>query len=246
MSDNRGQFTQIEDKTSTYAASVSNSTFMSTVYLWMTIGIFLTGAIACALGTTDFLPNFMRSNPQEFKWIFIGLLGVQIIAVITLSLLIRRMSSIVATLVYLFYASLVGITFSVLFIAYTSESIATTFFITSFSFAGLSVFGYMTKRDLGPLGSFCIIGLFGLIAIMLLSFFVPALMGNSVQLAISVIGVAIFAGLTAYDTQKIKNFNIANQSQEDEKKSAIFGALTLYLDFINLFLFLLRLFGRRR
>lgn len=227
-------------------ASIPNAVFMSRVYLWMVIGIFVTGLISYAIGISPEFTDFVRSNPQRFQVIIIGLIITQFAAVIGLSLLIRKISSLFATIIYLFYAALVGLTFSILFLAYTTESIAATFFITAFSFAGLSAFGYITKIDLGPVGSFCTIGLFGLIGVMLLSFFVPALMGSAVQFAISVIGVAVFSGLTAFDTQKIKNLNLTNMSDDDVKKGAIFGALTLYLDFINMFLFLLRLFGRRR
>jgi FtsH-binding integral membrane protein len=248
MSDNQqpGISSNAEDRAQMYALSFSNAKFMSKVYLWMTIGLLLTGVIAYTLGMSPALPDFIRSDPQRFKFIFISLLIIQFVAVVVLSALIHKMNSILATLIYLIYAALVGVMFSVIFLAYTNESIASTFFITAFSFAGLCFFGYVTKRDLGPLGSFCMIGLFGLIGVMILGLFIPALMGTSVQLATAVIGVVIFAGLTAYDTQAIKNLNIANSSEDEVKKEAIYGALKLYLDFINLFLSLLRLFGRRR
>mgnify|MGYP000408299881 CR=1 FL=1 len=167
--------------------------------------------------------------------------------VLYLSLAIKRMSAATATLVYLIYAALTGLTFSVIFLVYTQESIASVFGLTAFAFAGLSGFGYFTKRDLGPIGSFCMMGLFGMIGFALLSIFMPSLMGGVSGQVYSAIGVLVFAGLTAYDTQKIKSLNIlGNEGTAEDHKETIFGALTLYLDFINLFMMLLRLTGKRR
>ena len=112
-------------------------------------------------------------------------------------------------------------------------------------FAGLSLFGYTTKRDLGPIGQFCMMGLFGLIIVMLMSLFIPSMMGSTFQFTISVIGVLIFSGLTAWDTQKIKQEYLAGIDQQHLTRRAVNGALVLYLDFVNLFLFMLRLFSRR-
>jgi FtsH-binding integral membrane protein len=156
------------------------------------------------------------------------------------------MSALLTTVIYLGYAALSGITFSVIFIAFTKESIYQAFFITAFAFTGLSVFGFITKRDLGPLGSFCMTGLFGLIGFILITFLFPSILTNAVSMTIDVLAILIFSGLTAYDTQKIKNFNVANGTEDVVKKAAISGALMLYLDFINLFLSILRLFGDRR
>jgi FtsH-binding integral membrane protein len=156
------------------------------------------------------------------------------------------MSVAVASFVYVSYATLVGLTFSTLFLIYTTESISSAFFVTAFSFAGLSVFGYTTKRDLGPIGSFCMMGLFGLIGVIILGLFIPSMMGNTMQLTISVAGLIIFAGLTAYDTQRIKNLQFQYTTADQSRKGAIYGALVLYLDFINLFLNILRLMGDRR
>ncbi|HSW71335.1 MAG TPA: Bax inhibitor-1/YccA family protein, partial [Gammaproteobacteria bacterium] len=178
--------------------------------------------------------------------VFFGIMIFQLLAVIALSAAVQRMSVALAATIYALYATLVGVTFSVLFLAYSIQSISLAFFTTAFSFAGLSLYGFLTKRDLGPIGSFCIMGLFGMIAVMLLSIFIPSMMNTSLQLTISVIGVLIFSGLTAYDTQKIKALQYQFASEEQARKGAIHGALILYLDFINLFISILRLMGNRR
>lgn len=224
------------------ALVVQNYVFMSNVYLYMMLGILVTAITSLVVMQFPDIIAYLMSN----KITFFGLLILQLVVVGVLSVKINSMSAFAALISYVLYAVLVGITFAVILYLYTAESIATTFFLTAFSFSGLSLFGYVTKRDLGPIGSFCMIGLFGLIGIMLLSFFVPALMSESVQFAVSVIGILVFAGLTAYDTQKIKNFNIATSSIEQTKKQVLLGALTLYLDFINLFLMILRLVGNRK
>jgi FtsH-binding integral membrane protein len=215
---------------------------MSHVYFWMMLGLLVTGYVAYQIANTPNIMQYLMGN----NWIMIALILLQLGAVIVLSAAINKMNALVATTIYLAYTALTGITFSVLFLVYTAQSISQVFFLTSFSFAGLSAFGYLTKRDLGPVGSFCTIGLFGLIGFLLLTLFFPSMMTNSVSMAISVIGILIFAGLTAYDTQRIKSFNSAGASADDVKKLSIHGALMLYLDFINLFINLLRLFGQRR
>ena len=136
-----------------------------------------------------------------------------------------------------------GLTFQPYF-GLATASISSVF-VTAFSFVGY-VFGYTTKKDLGPVGSFCMMGLFGLIGIMILGMFIPSMMGNGMQLAISMLGLIIFAGLTAYDTQRIKSLQFQYTSADQSRKGAIYGALILYLDFINLFLNILRLMGDRR
>jgi uncharacterized protein len=158
--------------------------------------------------------------------------------------LMNRIGSYVAMLIYLSYAALTGVTLSMIFLIYSLSSILQVFGITAFAFAGLSCYGFVTKRDLGPVGSFCLMGLFGLVGVAILSIFFPSLMSGTASYIYSLIGLGIFAGLTAYDTQKIKAMNLIGT--EDDQKEAIFGALTLYLDFINIFLYLLRLMGDRR
>jgi FtsH-binding integral membrane protein len=207
------------------------SAFMSRVYLWMMIGITITGIVAFAVSNQ---PQLVMQIAQN-KILFFGLVALQLGAVLALSVWVQRMSVMMASFVYTLYAALTGLTFSVIFLVYTMQSISSTFFVTAFAFGGLSLFGYTTKRDLGPIGSFCMIGLF-----------VPSIMGNSMQLTISSIGVLVFAGLTAYDTQRIKALSLSYTGSEMAAKGAIYGALILYLDFINLFLNLLRLMGDRR
>jgi FtsH-binding integral membrane protein len=154
------------------------------------------------------------------------------------------MSAATAQTLYWLYAALIGVQFSTLFLVYTGASIAQTFFATAAAFLGLSLYGYTTKRDLSGIGTFLIMGVVGLLVAMLINFF---LRSPGLDLLISCIGVLIFAGLTAYDTQKIKSiyFMVAG-SGEAMAKTAVMGALRLYLDFINMFLFLLRFMGNRR
>lgn len=220
----------------------SLSAFMSSVYMWMVAGIGISGATAYYVASS---PDLFMAIVQN-KFLFYGLIIAQLLAVVALSGFVQRMSVAVASTVYIAYAVLVGLTFSVLLQIYTAESISSAFFVTAFSFAGLSVVGYTTKRDLGPVGSFCMMGLFGMIGIMLLGIFMPSMMSNTVQLVISTVGVIVFAGLTAYDTQRIKALQYQFATADQAKKGAIFGALVLYLDFINLFLNILRLMGDRK
>ena len=227
------------------SASIAAETarFMTKVYTWMTFGILLTGFIAWKIGNDATLAMSIASN----KILFYGLLIAQIAAVFTLSLAIKKISSTLAALLYFSYAALTGVTLSVIFLMYTTESIASVFWLTSFSFAGLSAVGYFTKRDLGPVGSFCIMGLWGLIGYSLFAIFFPGMNSGTAGKVYSLVGVIVFAGLTAYDTQKIKQMNvIGNEGTDEDRKEAIYGALTLYLDFINLFLNLLRLMGKSK
>jgi FtsH-binding integral membrane protein len=181
------------------------------------------------------------------RLLFWALIIAQLGAVAALSFLINKISGTVATVIYILYAALTGLTLSSIFLLYTGSSIAEVFGVTAFGFAGLSLFGLVTKRDLGPVGSFCMMGLFGLIGFAVLSMFLPSLMGAAGSFVFSIVGIIVFAGLTAYDTQRIKAMNVpGSEGTDGARKTAIFGALTLYLDFINLFLSLLRLSGRRR
>lgn len=219
----------------------SNALFMSRVYFWMMLGLAISGGFAYTIGNSPALISAIYGN----KVLWIGLIILQLVAVVVLSALINKLSLFLTTFIYLTYAALSGVTFSVIFIAFTQQSIAQAFFITAFAFIGLSTYGFITKRDLGPLGSFCMTGLFGLIGFILVTFLFPSILTNAVSMTIDVLTILIFSGLTAYDTQKIKNFNVYGAS-DVAKKAAISGALMLYLDFINLFLSILRLFGDRR
>ena len=223
--------------------AAENARFMSRVYGWMTGGLCLTGAVAWNVAGNPQLVQAILGN----RLLFWGLIIAQLGAVFLLSGLINRISGLTATLIYFLYAGLTGLTLSGIFLVFTGSSISQVFAVTAFGFAGLSGFGYLTKRDLGPVGSFCMMGLFGLIGFGLLSMFFPSLMGEGASFVYSIVGIIVFAGLTAYDTQKIKGMNSPGSAGTDaERKTAIFGALRLYLDFINLFLSLLRLMGRRR
>lgn len=220
--------------------AAENARFMSGVYGWMTSGLCVTGVVAWNVAGS---PELVR----EIRPLFWVLMIAQLGAVAALSWLINRMNGLTATIIYFLYAALTGLTLSTIFLAYTGSSIAEVFGVTAFGFAGLSGFGYVTKRDLGPVGSFCMMGLFGLVGFGLLSMFFPSLMGAGGSFAFSIVGIIVFAGLTAYDTQRIKAMNtLGSEGTDGGRKTAIFGALMLYLDFINLFLSLLRLTGRRR
>jgi len=225
------------------AIAAENARFMSRVYGWMTGGLCVTGFVAWNVAGDPALVQTIFGNRMLFWALIIAQLG----AVAALSFLINKISGAVATVIYIAYAALTGLTLSSIFLLYTGSSIAQVFGVTAFGFAGLSFFGLVTKRDLGPVGSFCMMGLFGLIGFALLSMFFPSLMGAGGSFVFSIVGIIVFAGLTAYDTQRIKAMNVpGSEGTDGARKTAIFGALTLYLDFINLFLSLLRLTGRRR
>ena len=211
--------------------------YMLSVYNTMASGVLLTGIVALLFANSGYASR-MIGTPLGFI-----LMLAPIGFVMALSFGINRMSTTTAQAVYWAYTVVMGLSLSYIFLAYTQESIATTFFATAASFAGLSLWGYTTKRDLSAMGTFCIMGLVGLIVAMVINAFVQS---SAAAMAISFIGVLIFAGLTAYDTQKIKSMYFYVQGSDMVGKTVIMGALTLYLDFINMFLFLLRLTGGRR
>ncbi len=211
-------------------------TFMLSVYNYMALGLALTGAIALLIVSSP--PVLQAVMP--LKWVFlIALLG----AGFFLSLRINTIKYVTAQALYWVFAALNGVTFATLFQYYTYESIARVFFITAGMFAAMSLYGYTTRRDLTAWGSFLFMGLIGLIIASVVNIFIASSM---LQFVVSVAGVLIFTGLTAYDTQNIKNNYIEGSSIEVAGKKAIFGAFQLYLDFINLFLMMLRLMGDRR
>lgn len=222
--------------------SLAVGQYMSKVYMWMSAGILLTGSVGMGIASDPELVYAIASN----KILYFGMFIAQIALVIWLSAGINKMNSMTATAVFLLYATLTGVTLSVISLVYTQESIASAFFTTAAGFAGLSAFGYFTKRDLGPVGSFCHMGLWGLVGFAILTFFFPSLMGTTASKVYGLVGILVFAGLTAYDTQAIKAMASQSRNAEDHHKGAILGALKLYLDFINLFLFILRMSGDRR
>ncbi len=222
------------------AAISSTSSFLSKVYGWMTAGLALTALAAMLTLSSQGLLNLIFGNKLVFYALIFGELGL----VIGLSAAINKISSKTATLLFLLYSALNGVTFASIFLIYTSSSIAGTFLVASGTFGAISLYGYVTKRDLSGWGSFFFMGLIGVIIASVVNIFLQSEMLNWV---ISYIGVFVFVGLTAYDTQKIKRIGAAGfGDEESRKKASILGALTLYLDFINLFLMLLRVMGSRR
>ena len=213
--------------------------FMLAVYNWMTLGLGLTAVVAFGIGRTS-LVNVILTTPGLF-W---GIIIVQFLVVLGMSFLMNKIPAIVAVGLFFIYAFLTGVTFSVLFLIYTQSSIAFTFFTCAAMFAGISVFGYITKFDLTRVGGFLFMGLIGLVIASVVNIF---LQSSMIYWITSYAGVIIFVGLTAWDTQRIKKMGMfMDSNSEDGKKAAIFGALMLYLDFVNLFLYLLRFMGGRK
>lgn len=214
--------------------------YMVKVYGWMSLALIVTGFVAMYTAASESLVELIFGN----RITFYGLIILQLVAVGMLAGLINRISSLLATLIFVGYSALNGLTLSVIFLVFTAASIASTFFITAGTFGVMSIYGYTTKSDLSKWGNLLFMGLIGLIIASIANFFMESTMLYWVT---TYVGVLIFVGLTAYDTQKIKNKNIiGNEGTEEDNKEAIMGALTLYLDFINLFLYLLRIFGRRK
>ena len=215
---------------------------MRNVYGWMSCGLLMTALTAMVVaGQPDIIYAIATS-----KLIMWGLFGAEIGLVLWLTARINTMSSLTAGLMFAAYAILNGVTMSFIFLAYTMESIASTFFITAGTFAAMSAVGYFTKKDLSGVGRVLTMLLIGLIIATLVNFFVAS---SGFALVLNYIGVFIFVGLTAYDTQKIKNLVHEASMYGDEEqttKLALMGSLTLYLDFINLFLYLLRFMGNRK
>ena len=219
---------------------------MNKVYGLMSVAMLVTAGVAWAVGTSDALLGIFRDpltlQPNILGWV---VMFAPLAMVFAFGALINRMSASAAQLFFYAFAAVMGLSLAWIFKAFTDTSIATTFLATSAGFAGLSLYGYTTKRDLSGLGRFLMIGLIGLVVAMLVNMFLGS---SGLAFAISVIGVLIFAGLTAYDTQTIKNNYIEHAQAMDQEwlaKSAIMGALNLYMNFINLFMFLLQFLGNR-
>ena len=214
--------------------------FMSKVYTWMSGGLAITGLIAMWVASNENLVYNIVSN----QLLFFGLIIGEIFLVGYLMARINKMSAQTAGIIFTGYAALNGLTLSVVFLAYTSASIATTFFVTAGTFAIMSIYGYYTKKDLTSWGNLLFMALIGIIIASVVNFFMQSEM---LYWLVTYAGVFIFVGLTAYDTQKIKRMSTATEiGSEEESKGAIVGALMLYLDFINLFLLLLRILGDRK
>jgi FtsH-binding integral membrane protein len=214
--------------------------FMQRVYIWMTGGLSLTGFIAYYTAQSPSLMPWLAQHPGALYGMMFATLGI----VIAMSALINKISATAAGAMFIVYAALNGFVFSTLFLIYAAESIAQVFFITAGMFGAMSIYGFVTKRDLTGWGSFLTMGLIGIIITMVVNIFLKS---SAVDYAVSFIGVFIFLGLTAYDTQKLKGFALQDpEGAQRSEKPAIIGALSLYLDFINIFLMLLRIFGNRR
>ncbi|MEK9755301.1 MAG: Bax inhibitor-1/YccA family protein [Rhodospirillaceae bacterium] len=211
--------------------------YMLKVYNYMAIGLALTGAVAFATSTSPEMMRAIYGTPLQWV-VMLAPIGI----VFFLAARVHAMQASTAQAVFWVYSALMGLSLSYIFVAYTGESVARVFFITAGAFAGLSLYGYTTKKDLSGFGTFLMMGLIGILIAAVVNIF---LQSSGLQFAISVIGVLVFAGLTAYDTQRIKSIYYEGDGTEVAEKKAIMGALQLYLDFINMFVMLLSLFGNR-
>jgi len=232
--------TQTLTMTHAQARREASTVFLAKVFNWMAIGLALTGGVALLTANTG-LARTIVATP-----LFFILVLAELGLVFFLSARIEKIQPATATGLFVGYAVLNGLTLSVIFLAYTSASIASTFFITAGMFGAMAVYGLVTKRDLSAMGSFLFMGLIGIILASIVNIFLKS---SALYWTISVIGVLVFVGLTAWDVQKIKNMGeqgIMSQGEGAIRKGAILGALALYLDFINLFLMLLRFFGSSR
>lgn len=215
--------------------------FVLNVFHWMTIGLALTGVIAYTVSNSQTLMQIIFGNPL----VFYGLIIAELAFVFIISARIGKMAAGTATAMFLIYAAMNGATLASVFLMYTQESIVSTFFICAATFGACSVYGMVTKRDLTSLGSFMFMGLIGIIIASVVNIFLKS---SAMAMIISYLGLFVFIGLTAYDTQKIKHMALSQPADLDSgtiRKGAIIGALSLYLDFINMFLFMLQILGNR-
>jgi len=223
-------------------AEVLVNDYVRSVYNWMCIGLALTGFVAFYVSTHEAILRLVFSN----SLIFFGLIVGELAMVFAIAGMVNRMSATTATALFVIYSTLNGVVLSSIFLAYTRASIFSTFFICAATFLACSIYGWITKRDLTSLGGFLFMGLIGIVIASVVNLFIRS---SAMSMIVSYIGVFVFVGLTAYDTQKIKNMALAQPAGLDGaviRKGAILGALSLYLDFINLFLMLLRIFGQSR
>ena len=225
----------------TARAQVQVNEFIRSVYNWMAIGLGLTGVVAFYVSNSETLMKLIFGN----QIIFFGLIIGELVLVFTISARVHKMQASTATYLFVLYAALNGATRSAIFLIYTSSSITSTFFICAATFVASSIYGMVTKRDLTSMGQFMFMGLIGIVIASVVNLFVRS---SGMSLIVSYIGVVVFVGLTAYDTQKLRTMALSQPDGLDSgtvRKGAILGALTLYLDFINLFLMLLRILGNR-
>lgn len=220
------------------ASAVRVTAFLRAVYWWMFVGLAVTAAVAAAVASSPVIMQTLASN----RLLFVGALVVELGLVFYLSARVQKLTPNAATMLFLLYAGLNGVTLSVLMLAYTGASIATTFLVTAGMFGALALFGSTTKRSLAGVGQFFYMGLVGLVLASILGLFWH---NGALEFLISVVGVIVFTGLTAWDAQRLKHMG-AELPQAQSGSYAIVGALSLYLNFINLFLILLRFQGGRR
>lgn len=223
-----------------YAPSVSFPVLMRKVYTWMALAMIITGITAYGVATSPAIIEAIFTN----RMLFWGLIIAEFGLVFGISGMINKLGLATATLMFIAYSIINGALLSTIFLLYTMQSIGTVFFITAGTFGIMALIGYTTKTDLTSLGKMLFMALIGIIIATVVNIFVGS---TGLQMVISYIGVIIFVGLTAYDSQKIKHMLMTqNSADEGAQKLALLGALTLYLDFINLFIYLLRIFGSRR
>ena len=221
-------------------SSAAFSVLMQKTYLWMTMALAITGLTAYIVAGNEMILNILFNFRAAIWILFIAEIGL----VISLSAAIEKLSLTTATLMFVVYALLNGVTFSTLFLVYSLPSLATTFFVTAGTFGAMSAVGLFIKKDLSAIGRILIMALIGIIIATVVNIFLAS---TGLDVIITYLGVLIFVGLTAYDTHKIKKmFQMAPDASAHTQKYAVLAALTLYLDFINLFLYLLRFFGNRK
>jgi FtsH-binding integral membrane protein len=220
-------------------AQLARQSFLSSVFGWMFLGLALTAGIAAYVAASTDMLDWLEENPFAYLGMFLGMIGL----VAAISFGINRISFSVAVFLFALFAAVNGFIFAAVLEAYTTASIAASFFTAAGMFGGMATYGYVTKRDLSSLGSILFMGLIGVIIGSVVNIF----WANSILYwFVTFAGVVVFCGLTAYDMQKIKQIGASGLQGDDMRKASILGALSLYLDFINLFLFMLRIFGSAR
>lgn len=230
-------YNQVEERAQ--SSALSFPALMSKVYLWMTLALVVTGMTAYYVASSPAILYAIVSNQIAFWGLFIG----ELVLVFVLSSRIMSLSFVTASLMFVIYSIMNGVFFSFILLAYTEQSIATTFLITAGTFGAMSLFGFVTKRDLSTMGHILFMLLIGLLIATVVNIFMKA---EGLTLILNYAGVVIFVGLTAYDTQSIKQMLQEHGDKEGAEKIALLGSLSLYLDFINLFIYLLRILGSRK
>jgi len=228
----------MEDQITLPRVEIETRSFITKVYGWMTAGLAMTGLVSLYMASDPTLIIQLVSH----KILFYGIMFTELGLVFSLAGWVHRMSTTAATMAFLLYAGLTGITLSTIFLAYTNASIASTFFITAATFGAMSFYGAVTKTDLTAFGNICFMALLGVILASVVNIFLNS---SAIYWITTYLGILVFVGLTAYDTQRIKAMS-ALGDEDAERRASITGALALYLDFINLFIMTLRLTGRRR